>query len=477
MAAAASPIWWSQATGNEVYGLNLLFVSLAFLILFRLLKGNGVRRNFVLLAYLLGLSFTNHLQTVLWLPTLLLLLFFHWKSWRLNLAFLLLAGLVFLLGLSLYAYLPIRSATGPLADWGETSNWGNLIRHISGWQYRVYIFDIPADQIGKNAVASLGTIAAQLKWPFWVMFAGLFFVPLLPNRRMGFPFLLYPVIIILYNAGYAIPDIDFYYLPAIFCFFLLAGLGAFGWLGFLSRRKHAGWAEAALLTLLGVSTAFAVLSNWAGADQSKNRFAQETLENIYRSAPAGGLIFTGQWDHYSPWLYNRFVLGKRADLKMLNVNLTNRSWYLDFLDRAFPETVAGLKGQIAAYRRMVRDFETGRPIQVDRIEALHQSILASILRKSLKAGPVYFDVGANFDSSGGRFLAPEGTLFRVYAKQGYYPFPASELGFSRRNLENLPEEKIIRREIETLEWILNLRKSYERSFGPKSDTANKPARP
>ena len=230
------------------------------------------------------------------------------------------------------------------------------------------------------------------------------------------------------------------------------------------------------MTLLGFSAAYAAVSNWAGANQSKNRFAQEALENIYRSAPAGGLVFTGAWDHYSPWLYNRFVLGNRPDLKMLNVNLTNRSWYLDFLERAFPEMVAGFGEKIAVYREMVRDFETARPVNVVQIEGLHQSILASILRKSLEAGPVYFDVGANFDSAAGQFWVPEGVLFRIYPARGYYPFRTPSLEFSRTEF-SFPEEKIIRREIENLDRMLALRKSYEEVFGPKSGTADKAVPP
>lgn len=445
--------------------------------MFRLLKGENIHRNFLLLGYILGLAFSNHLQTVLLFPTLFLLYFFHRKEWNFDFRTWILAGLLFFLGLSTFLYLPIRSAAGPLADWGATSDWGNFLRHISGWQYRVYIFDIPFDQMVENGMAALGTVASQLKWPLWILLAGLFFVRL-PNRKVLLPMLFYPVIILIYNAGYAIPDIDFYYLPVIFFVFLLAGAGAFGWFTFLSRwKKGGGIAEILLLVFLFASTAYATLSNWGRADQSKNRFAQEVVENIYTSAPDGGLVFTSQWDHYSPWLYSHFVLGKRPDFKMLNVNLTNRSWYLDFLQRAHPEMVEGLEEKIRIYRGMVRNFETGRPFDTVQIEGLRQAMLGSILRKSFGRGPVYFDAGVNFDSAAGLFMAPEGALFRVYEKSGYYPYQTPPLGFSRTEFAGLPEEKIIRREIEGLNWILNLRKNYEELFGPKSpagDTKNRP---
>lgn len=301
---------------------------------------------------------------------------------------------------------------------------------------------------------------------------GLFFVRR-PGWKVLLPLSLYPVIMIIYNAGYEIPDIDFYYLPVIFVFFLLAGAGAFGWISYLSRlKKGGGPVQAGILGLLLLSTAHAAFSNWARSDQSKNRFAQEALENIYKSAPVGGLVFASNWDHYSPYLYNHFVMGIRPDLRMLDVNLTNRSWYLDFLKRALPETMAGLEERISSYRGMVRDFEEGRPFDTAKIEALHQSILASILRKSYRAGPVYFDVGTGFDSAAGWFMVPEGALLRVYARRAYYPYQMPPLGFSREDFFDLPEEEIIRRELETLNWMLNLRKNYETIFRPKSDGAD-----
>jgi hypothetical protein len=242
-------------------------------------------------------------------------------------------------------------------------------------------------------------------------------------------------------------------------------------------KQGKGKAEILLLIFLFGSTAYAVVSNRARSDQSENRFAQEAVENIYASAPDGGLVFTSQWDHYSPWLYNHFVLEKRPDLKMLNVNLTNRSWYLDFMQRTLPERLEGLESKMDAYRAMVRDFETGRPFDTARIEGLRQTILASILRRAHASGPIYFDVGTGFDSAAGWFTAPEGALFRVYEKPGYYSYSTPPPGFSRTEFAGLPEEKIIRREVESLNWILNLRKNYEQIFGPKSpagDTTNRP---
>ncbi|MGE5693423.1 MAG: hypothetical protein ACM3YF_06550, partial [Candidatus Zixiibacteriota bacterium] len=226
-----------------------------------------------------------------------------------------------------------------------------------------------------------------------------------------------------------------------------------------------------------VTTVYDMQTNWAGSNPSKNRFAQEALENIYRSAPRGGLVFTTVWDHYAPWLYNHFVLGRRTDMRMLDVNLSNRSWYLDFLRRAYPETMTGLGEKIFPYRALLRDFEEGRPFDTATIEAAYQAFLAAVLRKGLRQGPVYFDVATNFDSAAGWVLVPEGALFRVYEKPGYYPFQTPALGFSPPASPVFFEDKLVQRELEMLDWMLKVRKNYEAVFGPKSpagDTTNRP---
>lgn len=435
------------------------------------------RRDFLLLAYLLGLAFTNHLQTVLLFPTLLLLFLIYHRTWNLNLSTFGWAGFLFLLGLSPYLYLPFRSSAGPLADWGATADWGNFIRHVTGWQYRVYMFAIPFEQVWENGKTALQTVASQLKWPFYLLLPGLFFFPR-PNGKMLAAFGLYPLITLVYNAGYDIPDIEPYYLPVVFLLWWLAGAGALGWLWAAGKRQRLKTpAQMGLLAALSLSTVYAAFSHWSRADQSKNRFPQEALENIYQSAPHGGLVFTAVWDHYAPWLYNHFVLGKRPDLLMLDVNLTNRSWYLDFLKRSRPEILRGLEGKTDSLWEMIRVFERGLPFDTARIEAAHRSMLAALLRKNFSVGPLYFDVSTESHSLPEWGLIPEGVLFRAYEKPGYHPFQTPPLGFSQSGNPVLLEDRLARREVESLTWMLALRKNYERMYAPKSDGAGKGSRP
>lgn len=118
-----TPTLWSQATSNEVYALNsLLNVILFYLILSQLrlkARGNLVRSDkyLYLFFFLYGLSFGNHLSTVLLFPGFIfLLLTVYGKSFFEKKRIFLLVSF-FILGVSVYLYLPIRSSLHPILNW------------------------------------------------------------------------------------------------------------------------------------------------------------------------------------------------------------------------------------------------------------------------------------------------------------------------------------------------------------------------
>ena len=138
---AFSSTFWSQALVIEVYPLHLLLVALTLLAFLRAnepLPGEDRgERWWVIFAYTVGLSFTNHMTTVLLAPGLLTIYFsrqgFTPGSWKR----LLLMALPFGAALSLYAYLPLRASLAPPMSWGNVAGVERFLWHIGGKQYRV----------------------------------------------------------------------------------------------------------------------------------------------------------------------------------------------------------------------------------------------------------------------------------------------------------------------------------------------------
>jgi hypothetical protein len=119
------------------------------------------------LAATLGLSFTNHLMTILVVVPVALMLLAGTESPR-RLDFILrklpLALPAFLAPLLLYAYLPLRAAQGPLMNWGSVDNLGDFWRHISGWQFSTFL----VSDLGGNLDRNMDLIVryASQQWGF-----------------------------------------------------------------------------------------------------------------------------------------------------------------------------------------------------------------------------------------------------------------------------------------------------------------------
>jgi hypothetical protein len=135
LAFAFSPTLWSQAVIAEVYALNsALVVALLGGMLWLLMRPDAPPRQQAQMVaglfLLLGLSFANHLTTVLLLPALALTLILArprltWREWGLSIA-LLAAGLMF------YAYIPMR---WPALHGGQGMRWGEFIGWVTGQRF------------------------------------------------------------------------------------------------------------------------------------------------------------------------------------------------------------------------------------------------------------------------------------------------------------------------------------------------------
>jgi hypothetical protein len=126
---------WLNSIHAEVHTLHLLFVAL---LLHRLLVWAQEQRprDLWLGGLLLGLSFGNHMLTLTLAPEIVLgALWLGWPTIRTQPRIILPAAFEFLVGLSVYLYLPLRSMDKPAVMYADLSNLGALISHVSGSQF------------------------------------------------------------------------------------------------------------------------------------------------------------------------------------------------------------------------------------------------------------------------------------------------------------------------------------------------------
>jgi len=429
-----SPTLWSQATSNEVYALNsLLNAILFYLILSQLnLKAKGKLtqsdKHLYLFFFLYGLSFGNHLSTVLLFAGFIFLFlmiyrksFFERKRISLLLSF-------FILGISVYLYLPIRSSLNPVLNWGDTSSLSNLKRHISGWQYQVWMFSESSQALWESLKNYLHLLYSQ--FPFYLLpWVILGFVSLLKKNWKVFIFqLLVFMFTIFYGINYQIPDIDPYFLPSFLVAAVWLGCGI-AWLFVLLRRgRYTPRAVAVILIILFSSLPLINLfRNYFKQDESRNYFAYDYAENILRSIRKNSIVLTKIWDHYSPWLYLRYVENKRPDVRFIDAELSRRNWYLKYIQQNYPELYQKSEKEINRFREQVYLFENGKPYDPDVIEKSYVDMIQSFLLKSYPEKPVNADLitDEKFLTPFTRF--PEGLVFRLQKDMGYHPYSYPEL--------------------------------------------------
>lgn len=428
-----SPTLWSQATSNEVYALNsLLNAILFYLILSQLnLKSRGKLaqsdKHLYLFFFLYGLSFGNHLSNVLLFPGFIFLfLMIYRKSFFERKRVLLLLSF-FILGISVYLYLPIRSSLNPVLNWGDTSSLSNLKRHISGWQYRVWMFSESSQAFWESLKNYLRLFYSQFPLYFlpWIILG--FITLLKKNWKLFISLLSIFIFTIFYGINYQIPDIDPYFLPSFLVAAIWLGCGMAWFFSLLQRRRHDLRTVAVILIILFSSLPLINLfRNYFKQDESRNYFAYDYAENILRSIKRDSIVLTKIWDHYSPWLYLRYVENKRPDVRFIDTELSRRSWYLKYIQQNYPELYQKSEREINRFREQVYLFENGKQYDPNVIEKSYVDMIQSFLLKSYPEKPIYADLMTDEKFLTSFIQFPEGMVFRLQKDIGYYSYSYPE---------------------------------------------------
>lgn len=422
---AFSRTWWMQALAVEVYALHVLLVAIVLWLVATARVEGG--RWWLGAAYVLGLSFTNHMSTIFLVPGVLYVYGTAAGSWRGFGKGLVRLLPVFLLGLSVYLYLPLRAGASPLLNWGDPSTWERFLAHLSGWQYRVWIFS-STDVAMKNLTAFITGFPGE-----FAVAGALLALPgvaalLRASRQMAYGTLLWFIVCVLYAANYDIQDLDSYFLLAYVCvgIWSAAGLLVLGsWLA-----GSAGVPLRAVMVAVVAAGALPAAVHYDAVDQSGNHLVDDYTRNVFASVAPGGVIFSFQWDYWvSASYYYQFVRGERPDILVIDKELLRRSWYLKELEGRAPAFMARCAGEVDAFRREVDKFERGLPYVGAVIEARYVGMIRAMVARAMEARPVYVTPEIEGEFTAGLQRVPEGLVMRLVAGEGYRPPPLPEFRY------------------------------------------------
>ncbi|MBI5646624.1 MAG: DUF2723 domain-containing protein [Ignavibacteriae bacterium] len=409
-----SETYWKTALAIEVYSLHLPLLALALLTFVtahfdETLDERSRERRFLAAAFTLGLSFTNHMTTILLLPAFLVIHFrsegFGARTWK-RLARLL---PMFAAGLLPYLYLPIRAAAQPALNWGNPADLDRLLWHVSGKQYRVWIFT-SMEAARRQFSLFIDTLPAEFAYAGLALAVVGCIAAFRANRRVGLFLALLFAGCVGYAINYDIHDIESYFLLA----YIVTGIWAAYGLHAALRWFKAGNTRTALLAAV-LLVGLAAGAQYSRVSERGNYLVEDYTKNMLASFEPRALVLSYQWDYWvSASYYYQFVEGQRPDVIVIDKELLRRSWYLAQLRRNHPEFAARSQKEIDAFLEDLTLFEHELPYDPGRIEDRFNAMINSFVTRNINDRPVYMTVEMEQHFAPGFTRVPEGLAFRLY---------------------------------------------------------------
>ncbi|MBW2064742.1 MAG: DUF2723 domain-containing protein [Deltaproteobacteria bacterium] len=311
---AFTPLFWLQTVAAEVYSMHLFFVALLIHILWKWDR-EGDFHLLCLFAFITGLSFGNHLQTVMLAPAVIFLVMVRDRKALFRPAHVLVLAFLFLLALSVYIYLPIRTNAGAAIHWGDPNTLGRFLAHVTGRTHReVYVLGRTFLEYFHRANQILSLVGIQLGVILLIALWG--FLKLRPLRwRIFF------VLVIIFDFAYAVflnvvsIKVTPFGLPSLVVLIILSGVGIAGGLRWVRNRTRVSLGTQRLVKgFCCALPALPLLLNLSSSNQSSNYTAHEYAVNALRTAGPGSILFLEGDNGFFPVAYARIAERMRPDL-------------------------------------------------------------------------------------------------------------------------------------------------------------------
>lgn len=417
---AISATFWSRTAQAKMYSLHfflaavILILALGFRRAYERQDTRAAIRWLVSLAFMLGLSFTNHLMTVLLvIPAAVLALAGNDPRERLLFIMrrLIFVGPVFLLPLLLYVYMPLRAAQHPIMNWGSTDNWGDFWRHISGWQFRPFLLGDLGGNVSRNTELISRYASEQWGYLSWlVIAAGLVAGALLFRARavLFWCTLSLLVLTLIFSLFYGISEIEPYMTLFYAVLAVWLGLAPVAWLSIAqsnttistrARGQRNSPVEApprneygpswAITALAGAVALGSYLVVYPVQNYSHNRLAEQFVMNVFSQLPRNSILITDYWDFYAPTYYLQIVKGVRPDIAIIDKSLLRYPWYTGQLQERYPGLIANSRDIVATFATEQRKWVNGEPYNSTALNNSYFGLLTSFVERNATDHPPY----------------------------------------------------------------------------------------
>lgn len=435
---AYSQTFWAQATAVEVYALHCFLIPLTIYFFLRYCTEKPMRVFTpwgIAWAVTWGLSFANHMTTILLIPAFVWFFFrtFGWNGRAFVRGVFLL--IPFAVGLSVYLYLPLRAAMQPSMNWGNPVNIENFIRHWTGKQYQVWMFT-SFDAAGKQFKYFLGDIPTEFG-VIGLIPVALGMVGLWRAHRGLFTFVaVLFATCVAYSINYDIHDIDSYFLLAYMASAMFCGAGAWWMMRMPSMKRVA-------VPLLAACVIVNMVGHYKDNDDSKNYLVHDYTLNLLNGLPQNAIVLSWQWDFFiSASIYFQQVEHVRPDVVVIDKELLRRTWYLNQLKYTHPDLYEKMAPALDAFRVNLVRFEREEPYDPAEIEQQYKNVIKGFVDYNIAARPVFVTAEVEKEYTPGYQRIPEGLAFRLYRTDEGVPVEFPHWTFRDVPIRNYYTDKI-----------------------------------
>ncbi len=427
--------FWIQSTSLEVYPLHVLFVSVLLYLFIKNYNNprhevessfSGELNGWLLFAFILGLSFTNHMTTIFLLPAFAFLFFCKYKFKKSTFKVLFILLIPFIVGLSLYLYLPLRASSEPILNWGDPSSYFGFKSHISGKQYSIWIFSSFAEMKQQFIYFFKVVPDDYLYFPALLSLPGVWLIYKRRKDYFYFTIILFLTCFLL-AINYSIVDIDSYFLLAYFVLSVWIGYGILWFYNVLTENNKQ--LKKILLLLFAIIPLIQIV-NYSKADESNNYLVEDYTMNLLNSVSPGGVVISYQWDNWiSASYYFQHVKGLRKDIVVIDKELCRRSWYIKQLRNIYPEFMKKSEKEVNEFLAEVYKFEHDLPYDGLKIEEKFIGMLNSFIEKNIGSVNVYVTDEIEKEIGKGYKRIPEGLVYRLHKEVEYFEHPPLDMVF------------------------------------------------
>ncbi|MDB4878162.1 MAG: hypothetical protein JWM41_4608 [Gemmatimonadetes bacterium] len=375
--ATAFTVWNQSVVNEKVYTVSLTGIAIISWLAVRWSDDPDQRkadRLLIMIAYLCGLGYANHMAGMLPAPAVALAVIVRRPSTILRWKLLLACAVAMFVGITPFATQPIRAAYFPALNEGEPTACRTKLElscTLSEGTYRAFMYNFNRGQYGKPELSDrqasfgdqIGMWWLYFKWqwvrdvdgraPFAQALAAATFLVLGliggwvhfrrdRNSFWYFGALMFTMTLMLIyylnfklgasqdpgaQADHEVRDRDYFYLWSYSAWGVWAALGlVYVWesIAALAGAAPRRWIYAAPTLLV----AFVPLAcNWSVASRANHHATRDVAADLLNSVePYGVLVTVGDNDTFPLW-YAQEVEGIRRDVVIANTSLLNTDWY------------------------------------------------------------------------------------------------------------------------------------------------------